>query len=303
MTHLSRRLPPLGTLVVFESAFRLRSFSRAAEEVALSQASVSRQIGQLESNLGVKLFVRQRHDVLPTSDGEALASTVHLALRELAYTAEHLRAKAAGRNSLVVFSDISIASSLITPVISAFQQQHPSLQIRILSSYERIHDIREHFDIGFQVGRIAEDLFEIEPFADDIIYPVCSPDFAATLPDPANPVDIAKQPLLHLEEMGYGWPDWRKFFAHFRLKEPRPIEGLVFNSYQVCLEVAEKGEGIALGWARSVQPKIDEGKLVRINGMTMPIPESIFLYRRKFAEPNAIANQFVQMLHESIEPL
>ena len=303
MTLLSRRLPPLGTLVVFESAFRLRSFSRAADEVALSQASVSRQIGQLESNLGVKLFVRQRHDVLPTPEGEALASTVHLALRELAHAAEQLRGIAAGRNSLVIFSDISIASFLITPVISSFQQQHPNLQIRILSSYERIHNIRENFDIGFQVGRIAEDLFEIEPLADDIIFPVCSPEFAATLPDQPSAVDIAKRPLLHLEEMGYGWPDWRKFLAHFRMKEPKPIEGLIFNSYQVCLEVAEKGEGIALGWARSVQAKIDEGKLVRIRGMTMFIPESIFLYRRKFAEPNPIVDQFIQTLSESIEPL
>ncbi|MGI9316168.1 MAG: LysR substrate-binding domain-containing protein [bacterium] len=303
MSNLSRRLPPLGTLVVFESAFRLRSFSRAADEVARSQASVSRQIGQLEDNLGVKLFIRQRYDVMPTPEGEKLASTVHLALRELAYIAEQLRTIGSGRNSLVIFSDISIASSLITPVISAFQQQHPNLQIRVLSSYERIQDIHEHFDIGFQVGRIAEDLFEIESFADDIIFPVCSPGFAANLPNPINAVDIAKQPLLHLEELGYGWPDWRNFLAHFRLKEPKPIEGLMFNSYQVCLDVAEKGEGIALGWARSVKSKIDEGKLVRIPGMTMSIPESIFIYKRKLAEPNPIVDQFIHMLRNNIEPI
>ncbi len=88
MAYLSRRLPPLGTLVVFKSAFRLRNFSRAADEVVLSQASVSRQISQLEENLSVKLFIRQRHDVIPTHEGETLASTVRVALRELAYTAE-----------------------------------------------------------------------------------------------------------------------------------------------------------------------------------------------------------------------
>ena len=125
MTNLTRRLPPLSTLVVFESAFRLQNFSRAADEVALSQASVSRQINQLEDNLGVSLFIRRRHDVIPTSEGEKLASTVRLALRELAHTAEELRAIGAGKNKFVIFSDISIATSLISPMISTFQQQYP----------------------------------------------------------------------------------------------------------------------------------------------------------------------------------
>ena len=175
--------------------------------------------------------------------------------------------------------------------------------MRILSSYERIHNIREHFDVGFQVGRIAEDLFDIEPIADDIIFPVCSPEFADKLPHPVTAVDIVKQPLLHLQELGYGWPDWRKFLAYFRLKQPRPIEGLVFNSYQVCLEVAERSEGIALGWGRSVKSKIDEGKLVRIADMNMPIPESIFVYRRKFEDKNPIADKFLKILKANIDPI
>lgn len=303
MTLLSRRLPPLGTLVVFESAFRLRSFSRAAQEVALSQASVSRQIAMLEDNLGVKLFVRQRHDVMPTAEGERLASTVSLSLRELAATAERLRAIGLGKNSFTIYSDISIASSLITPILNLFQRQHPELQIRVLSSYERIQNIIEDFDIGFQVGRIAEDQFEIEAIADDAIFPVCSLEFASKIPQPVDAVALAKLPLLHLEEMGYGWPDWRSFLALFRLKEPKPEDGLTFNSYQVCLDMAEKGEGIALGWARSVESKLSEGKLVRIPGMIMHLPESIFAYRRKFATTSPVAEEFVALLKHNIDPV
>ncbi len=208
-----------------------------------------------------------------------------------------------GKNNLVIFSDISIASSLITPIIGTFQQFHPNLELRILSSYERIQNVREHFDIGFQVGRIAEDLFDIESIADDIIFPVCSPKFAKKLQYPLTAVDIAKQPLLHLEELGYGWPDWRNFLASYRIKEPRPKENLVFNSYQVCLEVAERGEGIALGWGRSVKLKIDEGKLVRIPDMTMLISESIFVHRQKFADVNPIVDQFVDLLRSKIVPI
>ncbi|MFK8048369.1 MAG: LysR substrate-binding domain-containing protein [Halioglobus sp.] len=303
MSILSRRLPPLGTLVVFEAAFRLGSFSRAADEVALSQASVSRQIRQLEENLGVSLFVRNRHDVTPTAQGSMLGSTVGLTLRELGFAADKLRSMSAEKNSFTIFSDISIASTLIAPVISAFQQQFPDLKLRVLSSYEPIQNVSDEFDIGFQAGRFAEDQFSIEPIADDAVFPVCSPGFAARLPLSPTAVDVAKQPLLHLEDIGNDWPDWRKFLALFRMKERQPIDGLVFNSYQVCLDVAERGEGIALGWARSVKAKIDDGKLVRIPGMTMPIAESIFVYRRKLAGPNPMVDEFIKTLRTHIVPV
>jgi len=249
MSNLFRQLPPLGTLVVFEAAFRLGSFSRAADEVALSQASVSRQIRQLEENLGVSLFIRHRHNVTPTDEGRVLGSTVRLTLRELLATAEKLRSIGVGQNSFTIFSDISIANTLITPVISLFQQQFQDLQLRVLSS--------------------------------------------AT--------ELAKLPLLHLEDIRNDWPNWSNFLASFQ--GPPPVGGVVFNSYQVCLDVAERGEGVALGWARSVKTKIEQKKLVRLSAMTMQLPESIFVYRRKLSSPNPIAEQFIHTLRMHIEPL
>ncbi|MGI9303602.1 MAG: LysR substrate-binding domain-containing protein [Gammaproteobacteria bacterium] len=303
MTRLRRRLPPLSTLVAFEAAFRLRSFTRAADELALSQASVSRQVRQLELNLGLRLFERRRYDVVPTADGETLAATVRLSLNELASTAERLRKRGSGTESLTIFSDITIAGTLIAAHLGEFQRRHPDLRVRVLASSEPIEAVNEDFDIGFQSGRWAEDRFTIEALADDVIFPVCSPQLAARLPSPIVPVEIAKQPLLHLVDPGRKWPDWRSFLAFFRLKEPAPIEGLVFNSYQICLDVAEKGEGMALGWARSVKERLDAGELVRIPGMTMPLPNSINAYRALRAPPNPIADRFVELLRSKIEPV
>ncbi len=303
MPNLIRRLPPLGTLAVFEAAFRHQSFTRAADELALTQASVSRRIRQLEANLDVRLFERRRYDVVPTADGETFAATVRLSLSELAAAADRLRARGSGTDRFTIYSDISMSGSLIAPCLGEFQRLYPDLQVRVLSSYEPIESVSEDFDIGLQIGRWAEDRFEIEPIADDAIFPVCSPEFAARLPSPLGPVEIAKQPLLHLEDVGRDWPDWRNFLALFRLKEPKPIEGLVFSSYQICLDVAEKGEGIALGWARTVQHRLDAGKLVRIRGMTMPLPDSINVYRARRSKPNPIANRFIELLRSHIEPV
>ena len=301
MSKLSRRLPPLNTLVSFEAALRLGSFTRAADELALSQASVSRRIRELEQDLGVALFERRRYDVVATEDGERLGATVRVALQELAGSAEGLRARADGTENLTIFSDMSLGNALVAPCVGEFQRTNPQLKLRVLSSYEPIESIREDFDIGLQCGRWAEDLFAIEPIADDIIFPVCSPQFAAGLPLAVTPVDIANRPLLHLADVGRKWPDWRNFLAFFRLKEPRPIEGLIFNSYQICLDVAEQGEGIALGWGRTVKDRLDAGRLVRIDGLTMPVADAVNVYRRKGARQNRAADRFVHLLRSKIE--
>ncbi len=303
MSNLRRRLPPLGTLVVFEAAFRLRSFSRAGEEVFLSQASVSRQIKQLETNLAVKLFERQRHDVLPTKAGEQLATTVYLTLNELASTADRLRLNKTDENNFTICSDISLGRHLIAPYLDDFQARFPELKFRLLSSYTPIEQVTEDFDLGFQIGRWAEDKFDIEPIADDAVFPVCSPVFASQLPAIVDAVELSKQPLLHLEDVGRDWIDWRSFLTTFRVRSLERIEGTTFTSYQVCLEAAESGRGIALGWYRSVKKQLDEGKLVRVSNLLVRIPDSINVYRRKLARSNPIADQFVKKLRTNIEPI
>lgn len=303
MSDLQRRLPPLAALVAFEAAFRLGSFTRAAGELALSQASVSRRVRELETDLGVALFERRRYDVVPTAEGETLAATVRLSLNELAGTSERLRARGAGAESLTVFSDMSLGNALVAPCVGQFQRLNPHLRLRILSSYEPIEDLREAFDIGLQYGRWAEDRFSIEPIADDVVFPVCAPEVASGLPSPASPLDVAARPLLHLVDVGRKWPDWRSFLAFFRLKEPKPIEGLVFNSYQICLDVAEQGEGFALGWGRTVRDRLAAGRLVRVPGLTMPLPDIVNVYRRKNAKTTATAEQFVALLRTKIAPV
>ena len=294
---------PHSSLVSFEAAVRLRSFTRAADELSLSQASISRRVRDLERDLGVTLFERRRYDVAPTEEGERLGATVRVALQELAGSAERLRAQGAGRDRLTIFSDVSLGNALVAPCLGEFQRINPQLNLRILSSYEPIEHMREDFDIGLQCGRWAEDLFSIEAIADDVIFPVCAPDFAKDMPLPATAVDVACRPLLHLADVGRKWPDWRSFLALFRLKEPKPIEGLTFSSYQICLDVAEQGEGIALGWGRTVKDRLDAGRLVRIEGLSMPVANAVNLYRRKGAKANAKAEEFVSLLRAKIEPV
>lgn len=304
MSDLSKRLPPLGTLIVFDAAIRLHSFSKAADECALSQASVSRQIRQLEENIGVSLFERRRHDVIPTNAGEKFGQTVQQTLLELASSASELRSSAAGQNSFTIFSDISIASSIVTPLLSQLQKKYPDVKFHLVSTYEPIEQTSALFDIGFQVGTSESDLFNVESIADDLVYPVCSPGIVETHGTDITPAYLATLPLLHLVVEGNkDWPDWRRFLATYRNREPLPLEGLVFSSYQILLDAAERGEGIALGWERSVHERIAEGKLVRLPGMSIHQPNGVCAYTRKNGQHHRITRSVLDTIQSSLETL
>lgn len=302
MTGLRRRLPPLGTLVAFESAARLGSFTRAANEIALSQASVSRQVRQLEADLGLRLFHRHRHDVSPTDAGRRLAAVTQTVLRELAATTDTLRNEAAGRRTYTIYTDLNLAGNLINPMLATLQQEFPERQFRVMSSFQPIEQSEDDFDLGFQVGRTAEDQFIVDSIADDLVFPVCSPAFLADLPAPLSPATLAQQRLLHVDYAGRDWPDWRRFLAYHRIREPRPEEGFVFTSYLVCLDMAARGAGIALGWALSVQGMIDEGRLVRIPGMALPFTDGICAYRPRLRQADPIAERIISLVRERVQP-
>ncbi len=302
MTDFSRRLPPLATLVPFEAAFRRRNFTRAAEELHLSQGSVSRRIRELEADLGVSLFERHRYDVTPTADAELLAAAVRLSFHELSSTADAIRRRAAGTNSFTIFSDVSLSSALIAPILGSYQRLFPDLKIRLLASFEPIESTREDFDIGLQYGRGRPSTFAVETIAEEAVFPVCSPSFAARLPASVAAADLAGLSLLDVDYDDPSWVDWQRFLAFVGVDVTDHERAMEFTSYQVCLDVAERGEGVALGWERSVKPRLDAGTLVRIPGLTMPNAGVIAAYLPNRTVSNPHTTGFLELLRRSVSP-
>jgi DNA-binding transcriptional LysR family regulator len=174
------------------------------------------------------------------------------------------------------------------------------VNFHIVSTYEPIERTSDLFDIGFQVGTKESEMFNVESIADDLVYPVCSPNLVRD-GIKITPADLAQLPLLHLDVEGYAdWPDWRRFLAVYRIREPLPMEGLKFSSYQVLLDAAERGDGVALGWERSVRPRIAEGKLVRLPDMSIHQPDGVCVYTRKHRRQHAITDSVVKTIRSSI---
>ena len=303
MSNFRRSLPPLNSLAAFEAAFRLNSFTYAADELSLSQASISRQIRELEQDLGTKLFERHRYRVSPTEAGCQLAAAVRPALSELSEISNRIRTENDGSTTMTVYSDMSLGNAFVAPCIGEFQRLYPEVSLRIISAYGPIETLTEPFDIGLQYGRWAEDMFTIQPLADDLIYPVCSQSLAQQFSGDVSPAELVQHPLLHLNVPSRNWPNWRSFLAYFRHKEPEPDQKLVFSSYQICLDVAERGEGIALGWHHAVKERIALGRLFRIPGTAMPLHDIVCIYRKKNSKPNANVDNFVKLLRQKVEDL
>lgn len=297
MSQLRRQLPPLPSLTPFEAAGRLGSFSRAAAELNLTQAAISRQVRALEESLGVRLFERKRHGVALSPAGSDLLGEVGPALRAIAAASERARASVRSAKTVSIFCDVAIGGSFVIPRLGAVRRDHPDLTIRLVTSSELLEATSEPFDIGLTTGRFSSDRFEVVEICGEEIFPVTSPLLARTLPKRLRPGDLAKAPLLHFAQSGRDWADWPRFLAHIGVRSPK-VEGFPFTSYSVLLDAAEAGHGIALGWKLSVENRLRQSTLVRVGTASLLMNKGLAAYLPKRSKRPEPVERFLAWLVE-----
>ena len=173
MRSLRSKLPPLNGLVAFEASARHLSFTRAGQELLVSREAVSRQIRNLESHLGVKLFERLFRALDLTEAGRAFYGVVQVSLENVARAAEDLSSPPETRR-ITVTATIAITSFWLTPRLPHFRQLHPEAEIRVTVSDQHLDLAAEQIDLGLRYGdgnwkgERALRLFDVESF------PVCS---------------------------------------------------------------------------------------------------------------------------------
>lgn len=272
MSSLRNRLPPLGTLAAFEAACRHRSFTRTAAELNLTQAAVSRQIRALEEHIGVRLFERRRHDVALTPEGVRFAAEVNPALAMIGDATVSL--KSGYVEELTIFSELCLWAHWLMPRLSRFQAAHPDLSLKILTSNRPIEAETERFDVALTYGISRSAAFHSEPLAQETIVAVCSPAVRRKLPARCRAKDLAASDLIHFEQRGCDWMDWRQFLAPFKAK-PRGPARLVFSTYNSAVDAAIEGYGVALGWRYVIDKPLSDGRLVEIEGLRVPSPDPL----------------------------
>jgi DNA-binding transcriptional LysR family regulator len=261
---MHRRLPSLDPIRGFEAAARHLSFTRAAEELFITQSAVSRQIKALEDHLGVPLFTRMNRALLLTEAGTTLYRTAALTLKLVDSAVNKLQNEPASR-MLTVTTTVSFASLWLVPRLAAFRKLHPEIDVRIAANDALLHLDRDQIDLAVRFCEPGSAPQGALRLAREEVFPVCSPKLVRDRKRPLKaPENLQHHVLLHLDDAGARWPwlDWAQWFVAMKVRDLKPAGSLRFSHYDQLIRAAIDGEGVALGRTPLVRRLISAGQLV-----------------------------------------
>ncbi|MBO6781744.1 MAG: transcriptional regulator GcvA [Alphaproteobacteria bacterium] len=267
-----RDLPSTMALLAFETAGRTLSFTEAARELNLTQGAISHQVKNLEGQLGVKLFHRDRQRLRLTDNGAAYLPYVREATARLRAGSEYLSARA-DSGILTVSVSPNFAAKWLVHRLGEFISGHPDIDLRISASMDHIDFARNDVDMAVRHGTGDWPDLHVVPLAREEIFPVCSPKLLESGPPLEAPSDLARHVLLH-DLSRNDWPLW------FAAADVEPVDvsrGPQFDQTSMVIDAAVEGQGVAL--ARRVLAARDmiSGRLVRLFDVALPAPYGYFV--------------------------
>lgn len=290
-------LPPLDLIQGFEAAARTLSFTKAAEELFITQSAVSRQIRGLEDHLGVALFERRPRSLALTEKGRVLHRAATEFLERMQETTDRLRVDG-GAPHLTVTTTGGFASLWLIPRLRTFTVLHPDVDVRISASYKTVNLERTLVDVAVRYCKEEEAPEGAIRLFGEELFPICSPMLQA---EGANPLralaDLEHHALLHMDEARdhMDWDTWLAAQGHHGLK---PAASIRFDSYEQMIQAALGGQGVAMGIGRLVSGLIDSGKLVAPFCKSVTGSRSYFIIRSANTRTRPHVQAFVDWLIE-----
>ncbi|AWK87252.1 transcriptional regulator GcvA [Azospirillum thermophilum] len=259
-----RRLPPLNALRTFEAAARHLSFTRAAEELHVTQAAVSHQIKALEEWLGMPLFRRMNRALVLTEAGQAYLAPVAESLDTLAQATDRLFRKD-GSGALTISTMPSFAAKWLVLRLPRFQAEHPELDVRLQSTAQLVDFTRQDVDVAIRFGRGDWPGLKAERLLTEEVFAVCSPALRDGDPPIRRPEDLRHHTLLH-DDYRISWAIWCEA-AGVGMDVTR---GVRFDDSSLTLQAAITGGGVALARGALVADDLAAGRLVRLFDIALP---------------------------------
>ncbi|CAN7556006.1 LysR substrate-binding domain-containing protein [Phenylobacterium sp. LjRoot164] len=249
------RLPPFFALRALAAAARRRSYSRAAEDLAVTHGAVSQQIRKLEAELGARLFVRQGNAMIPTAAAERLAGEVERALGVLQAGVADFR-RAADHDPLVVSLDPQLAARWLPARLPRLLADPAGANIDFIAEERMANFVTDGVDVGVRYGLAREPGLETALLFRERLFPVASPALAAAH-DISTPADLLTAPLLRHRHR-----PWSVWFGAFGLEDPG--RGIELEDSIMLLESAAQGMGVALARGALVEQDLASGRLVQV---------------------------------------
>lgn len=269
---MPRRLPALNALKAFEAAARHESFTRAAEELYVTQGAVSHQVKALEQELGIKLFNRERQRLVITEAGRDYLTVIRDALDRIAVGTERLMQRQSS-GALTISTSPDFAAKWLVYRLGRFAEQHPDIALRVSADMHHVDFAREDVDLAVRHGDGNWPGLHVERLTAEQLFPVCSPKLLDGRTRLRNPTDVLKFPIIHLDTR----KDWAKWLEAAGVTGVDLSQGLVLNRASMLIDAAIDGQGIALARTTLSAWDILNGRLVRPFATSLRLSRSYWI--------------------------
>jgi LysR family transcriptional regulator, glycine cleavage system transcriptional activator len=235
------QIPSIASLLAFEAAARHQSFTLAARELFLTESAISRQINTLESNLGVRLFVRSRQRVMLTRTGKLYGIQVRRTLDALDRDTTSIMMHGTSGSHLELAVLPTFASHWLIPRIGRFNERHPDTRVNMIARTEMFSFADSHLDAAIHYGQPDWPGTSHEFLFGEELVPICSPALLRRKIRHAS--ELLDYPLLHSSTRTQAWSRW---FDLQGVSDPRTMLGVRYELHTMLISGAAAGLGIAL---------------------------------------------------------
>src|SRR5436305_10631693 len=258
---MNGHLPPLSALRAFEAAARLKSFSKAAEELSVTPAAISHQIHALEQDLGVQPFRRLIRAVELTASARGLLPALSDAFAGIHSSVRRLRAHN-DTGTLTVTASPSFAAKWLVVRLHRFQERWPDIDVRISATDNVIDLTAGDFDVAIRYGGGRYPGLHVEPLMKNEVFPACSPQLLESGPSLRTPDDLRRHALIHdqavdRDPLAPSWPMWLKAAG---VSGFSGTSGITYNASYLALDAAIAGHGVVLATSTIAAADIAAGR-------------------------------------------
>ena len=266
---MARRLPSLNALKAFEAAARHESFTKAAEELSVTQGAVSHQVKALELELGIRLFDRERQGLAITRAGRSYLEVVRDALDRIALGTERIQHQSRS-GALTVSTSPDFAAKWLVNRLGRFAETHSDIDLRISATLHHVDFAREDVDLAVRHGDGNWVGLDVVRLCSEQLFAVCSPKLCQRLREPS---DVLKFPLLHLDDR----QDWSQWLEAAGVVDAELSHGPVLNRASMVIDAAIDGQGIALARTTLAAWDLINGRLVRPFAAALRLSKSYWI--------------------------
>lgn len=268
---MNNTLPNLNSLRVFEAAARHESFTRAADELSVTQSAVSKQVAGLEDYFGQPLFERRHKKITLTPFGREVFKAADDSIAMLRERLERIGSKRAVQIRLI--ADADFVQLWLFPRLPDFERSFPDIRISVETRISMETPPTDGFDCAVIWGRGAWRNCRFQPLMTNSVFVVCAPGYFDGLGRAPGMADVRDDILIH--DRTTFW--WSALGSAVGARDFNPEAGRIYNQTALCLEAAARGDGLTIGDEVATAGHLRDGRLVSPFAHRLPSPDSYFL--------------------------